>query len=179
MGAIASRITSLMIVYSYSDADQRKHQSSASLAVVWGTPVNSPHKWPVTRKKVSIWWRHHGGKCFYALTSLCGDIQNTCLQHIYVENTIAYHTVTYLVEQTYSIETNQYHIGHTKHKIRRMVKEGSLEFFGDFKICLGYWDACKISKRYGNQWLFWKLLLTISNAARDENFVKMTIPSSL
>ena len=22
--------------------------------------VNSPHKWPVTRKKVSIWWRHHG-----------------------------------------------------------------------------------------------------------------------
>ena len=34
MGAIASQITSLTIVYStvYSDADQRKHQSSASLA---------------------------------------------------------------------------------------------------------------------------------------------------
>ena len=34
-------------------ADQRKHQSSASLAFVWGIhrgPVNSPHKWPVTRK---------------------------------------------------------------------------------------------------------------------------------
>ena len=30
-------------------ADQRKHQSSASLALVWG-PVNCPHKWPVTRK---------------------------------------------------------------------------------------------------------------------------------
>ena len=43
------------IVYStaYSDADQRKHQSSASLAFVRGIhrgPVNSPHKWPVTRK---------------------------------------------------------------------------------------------------------------------------------
>ena len=55
MGAIASQITSLMIVYStvYSDADQRKHQSSASLAFVRGIhrgPVNSPHKWPVTRK---------------------------------------------------------------------------------------------------------------------------------
>ena len=55
MGAIASQITSLIIVYStvYSDADQRKHQSSASLAFVWGIhrgPVNSPHKWPVTRK---------------------------------------------------------------------------------------------------------------------------------
>ena len=54
MRAMASQITSLTIVYStvYSDADQRKHQSSASLAFVWGIhwgPVNSPHKWPVTR----------------------------------------------------------------------------------------------------------------------------------
>ena len=53
--AIASQITSLTIVYStvYSDADQRKHQSSPSLAFVLGIhrgPVNSPHKWPVTRK---------------------------------------------------------------------------------------------------------------------------------
>ena len=55
MGAIASQITSLTIVYSvvYSDADQRKRQSSGSLAIVRGIhrgPVNSPHKWPVTRK---------------------------------------------------------------------------------------------------------------------------------
>ena len=55
MGAIAYLITSLTIVYSivYSDVDQRKHQSSASLAFVRGIhrgSVNSPHKWPVTRK---------------------------------------------------------------------------------------------------------------------------------
>ena len=55
MGAIASQITSFTIVYSivYSDADQRKHQSSASMAFVRGIhrgQVNSPHKWPVTRK---------------------------------------------------------------------------------------------------------------------------------
>ena len=55
MGVIASLITSLTIVYStvYSDADQRKHQSSASLASVREIlrgPVNSPHKWPVMRK---------------------------------------------------------------------------------------------------------------------------------
>ena len=55
MGAIASQITSVTVVYStvYSDADQRKHQSSASLAFVRGIhrgSVNSPHKWPVTRK---------------------------------------------------------------------------------------------------------------------------------
>ena len=59
MGAIASQIMSLTIVYSivYSDTDQRKHQSSASLAFVWGIhrgPVNSPHKWPVTRKMFSF-----------------------------------------------------------------------------------------------------------------------------
>ena len=55
MGAITSQITSLSIVNStvYSGADQRKHQSSASLAFLRGNPrwpVNSPHKWPVTRK---------------------------------------------------------------------------------------------------------------------------------
>ena len=66
MGAMASQITSLTvvfptvitsitIVYSIvnSGADQRKHQSSASLAFVRGLhrgPVNSPHKGPVTRK---------------------------------------------------------------------------------------------------------------------------------
>ena len=57
MGAMASPITSLTIVYSvvYSDAGQRKHQSSASLAFVRGIhrwPMNSLHKGPVTRKMV-------------------------------------------------------------------------------------------------------------------------------
>ena len=55
MGTMASQITSLTIVYStvYSGADQKKHQSSASLAFVRGFhrgPGTSPHKWPVTRK---------------------------------------------------------------------------------------------------------------------------------
>ena len=55
MGTIESQITSLTIVYStvYRDADQTKHQSSASLAFVWGIHrglVNSPHKWLVMRK---------------------------------------------------------------------------------------------------------------------------------
>ena len=55
MSAMASQITSLTIVCAtvYSGVDQRKHQSSASLALVRGIhrwPVNSPHKGPVTRK---------------------------------------------------------------------------------------------------------------------------------
>ena len=55
MGPMTSPISSLTIVYStvYSGADKRNHQSSASLAYVRGFhwwPMNSPHKWPVTRK---------------------------------------------------------------------------------------------------------------------------------
>ena len=55
MNAMASQITILTIVYStvYSVTNQRKYQSSASLAFVQGIhrwPVNSPHKGPLTRK---------------------------------------------------------------------------------------------------------------------------------
>ena len=71
MGTITSQITSLSIVYSivYSDVDQRKHQSSASLAFVRGIhggPVNSPHIWPVR------------GKCFHWLTSSWGPAFTLC-----------------------------------------------------------------------------------------------------
>ena len=55
MSTMASQITSITIVCPTvnSGADQRKHQSSASLAFVRGIhrwPVNSPHKGPVTWK---------------------------------------------------------------------------------------------------------------------------------
>ena len=55
MSTMATQITNLTIVYSvvYSVADQRKHQSSVSLAFVKGIhqwPVNSMQKEPVTRK---------------------------------------------------------------------------------------------------------------------------------
>ena len=66
MGAMASQITSLTIVYSnvYSDTDQSKHQSSASLAFVSGI-----HRWPVISRThgqwrgkgfhlTSSWWKH-------------------------------------------------------------------------------------------------------------------------
>ena len=58
MDEIASQITSLTIVYSavYLDADQRKHQSSASLAFVWG--------FTGTRTKGQL-----RGKCFHLMTS--------------------------------------------------------------------------------------------------------------
>ena len=57
MSAMASKITSITVVYSivYSGADQRQRQSSASLAFVRGIhrwPVNSPYKGPAMRKKI-------------------------------------------------------------------------------------------------------------------------------
>ena len=66
MGAMASQITSVSIICSTvcSGADQRRHQSSASLAFVRGihlSQVDSPHKGPVTRK------------CFHLMTSSCID----------------------------------------------------------------------------------------------------------
>ena len=72
MGAIASQITSLTIVHPlvYSDTDERKHKKSASLAFVrvfHQVPVNSPHKWPVTRKMfpfddvIMTFCSQHGG----------------------------------------------------------------------------------------------------------------------
>ena len=65
ISAMASQITGVSIVYSTicSGANQRKHQSSVSLAFVKGThwwQVNSPHKGPVLGNMFpSIWWCHH------------------------------------------------------------------------------------------------------------------------
>ena len=60
MSTMASQITSLKIVYStvYSGADQRKHQSSASLALV-RVPGEFPAQMASNAENVSIWWRHH------------------------------------------------------------------------------------------------------------------------
>ena len=64
MTTMASQITTLTVVYStvYSDADQRKHQSSASLAFVWGIHRD---RWIPRTKGQSR------GKCFHLMTSSC------------------------------------------------------------------------------------------------------------
>ena len=64
MTTMASQITSLTVVYStvYSDADQRKHQSSASLAFVCGIHLD---RW-IPRTKGQL-----RGKCFHLMTSSC------------------------------------------------------------------------------------------------------------
>ena len=101
MGAVASQITRLTIVYSTVDsgADQRKHQSSTSLAFVRGIhrgPVNSPHKWPVTRKMVPFddvimelvprRWPGRGVSHFTwrAQTSFRGFVSDIYIYNIYI-----------------------------------------------------------------------------------------------
>ena len=70
MGTIASQITSLAVVYSivYSDVDQRKHQSSASLAFVWG--IHRDRWIPRTKGQLR-------GKCFHLMTSTWVSESNT------------------------------------------------------------------------------------------------------
>ena len=62
MTTMAPQTTSLTVVYStvYSDADQRKHQSSASLAFVWG--IHRDRWIPRTKDQLR-------GKCFHLMTS--------------------------------------------------------------------------------------------------------------
>ena len=75
MGAIASLITSLAVVYSavYSDADQRKHQSSASLVFVWG--IHRDRWIPRTKGQLR-------GKCFHLMTSSCKYVTCTLQQFL-------------------------------------------------------------------------------------------------
>ena len=79
MDAMASQITNLTIVYStvYSDADQRKHQSSASLAFVQG---NHRDRWIPAQKasnadNVSISWRHHDLICHLHLLLVTNELK--------------------------------------------------------------------------------------------------------
>ena len=77
MGKMASQIASLTIVYStvYLSADLRKYQSSAPLAFAQGIhrgPVNSPHKWPLTRRifhlMTSSWYIRYYGDTVVSLS---------------------------------------------------------------------------------------------------------------
>ena len=66
MGAIASQVTSLSIVYStvYSGADQRKHFRVTGLCA-GNSPVTGEFLASMASNAeiASIWWRHHDVKC--------------------------------------------------------------------------------------------------------------------
>ena len=70
MTTLASQITSPTVVYStvYSDPDQRKHQSPASLAFVWG--IHRDRWIPRTKGQLR-------GKCVHLMTSSCRIFTHT------------------------------------------------------------------------------------------------------
>ena len=63
MGAMASQITSLTIVYStvYSGADKKTSKLRATGLCVGNSPVTGefPAQMTSIAENVSIWWRHH------------------------------------------------------------------------------------------------------------------------
>ena len=89
MGIVASQITSLTIVYTtvYSDADQRKHQSSASLAFVWG--IHRDRWIPRTNGQLR-------GKYFHLMTSswLDDEILFLSLTHLSLKNDHIYKRIS-------------------------------------------------------------------------------------
>ena len=96
MGAIASQITSLTIVY--LDADQRKHfrrgsKKTSTLGVTGLCEGHSPGagEFPAqmasNAENVSIWWRHHDANLVPAdivLTSVIGEIKGVCLKDMFI-----------------------------------------------------------------------------------------------
>ena len=90
MSAMVSQITSPTIVHStiYSRADQRKHQSSASLALCEGnSPVTGefPTRWTSNAENVSIWWRHHVVFVFISKMTTPVTNQYICSESLYSE----------------------------------------------------------------------------------------------
>ena len=100
MDTMASQITSLTIVCStaYSDADQRKHKSSAPLAFVrrihrcgeFTETGEFPAQMASNAENVSIWWRHHEWQThrqLYRMTvNLFGEKYCIWIQQSYVSS---------------------------------------------------------------------------------------------
>ena len=120
---MASQITSLTIVYStvYPGANQRKHQSSKSLAFVRGIhrwPVNSPHKRPVTRKMFPL------DGVIMDKTRLLFFVLNVSWNHV-EKRWIITDLYNYLTPQSqflnkywFTCDTNQWNI--IKYKVRKL-----------------------------------------------------------
>ena len=159
MSAIASQITSLD-----SDVDQRKHQSSASLAFVWEIhwgPVNSPHKYPVMRKMFPFddVIMHEVNRDFTEIRVRKANPRTTTLQYWWyysvtstkynLGGTRQWKMIEYLLEYTlHSLKVfRRFYVGHG------VVSHGN--YFGMLSINRPYLDSlkfCYFSYSYENKW---------------------------
>ena len=128
MGAMASQITSLSIVHLniYSGTDQENANAPRHYTLC-GSPVNSPHKWPVTRKMFPF-----------------DDVIMTCSMTVHVSEA----TIKYGVKMT-CIYQEQYY-SHT-------MKQNKSVSISTVDCCLvmlyGDWVLAKQWRRY---WLAWR-----------------------
>ena len=108
MTTMASQITSLTVVYStvHSDADQRKHQSSASLAFVWG--IHRDRWIPDTKGQLR-------GKCFHLMTSSWLPVEIITIKQEIEE--------AYLIQMLY-IWLCFYHIWQIYQSLRQLERKG-------------------------------------------------------
>ena len=89
MGAIASPITSLTIVYStiYSDADQRKSKLRVTGLCAGNSPVTGefPAQMASNAENVSIWWRHHvlDVTLVHAVTSIAVELKHRSIDQFH------------------------------------------------------------------------------------------------
>ena len=129
MGSMASQITSLTIVYStvYSGADQRKHQSRASLAFVRGIhrePLNSPHKEPVTGKMFPFddiimfaQMIQNTKMCLYTIRALLCFVMFSYLSILFLKVSSLSVVSTTIVKQCWGPSMNKFHASWKKRHI--------------------------------------------------------------
>ena len=166
MGTIASQITSLTVVYStvYSDADQRKHQSSASLAFVWGIHrglVNSLHKWPVTRKMFPFDDVIMSSITLQTLQSLSWiavpkcwprSMANKC--ELMFSSFVICISVTSIMKHTLS---------RTTISLEQLLISIWLHNSFDTQIQFLYWHLCDFNLDYEESGKFWKISIPFAN----------------
>ena len=126
MSTMASQITSLTVVYwtVYSDADQRKHQSSASLAFVWGIHRN---RW-ISRTKGQL-----RGKCFHLMTSSCVWFHMAWLQLLML-------VLTGSLFYSYSLSGNDYGKTSPLNIMGNFCLYQFITISIDLNMCLKHWN---------------------------------------
>ena len=203
MDAMASKITSLTIVYStvYAGADQGKTPKFRVIGLWAGNspvPGNSPHKRASNAESGSIWWRHHEQMICHLMKAY--DIINLCkycfpgpIRRDTFEATIytarEYHT---LILRKYLRGANECNISHfiictfwraffVCHKLEwRQVRHGNI----GHKITLNQtlpWGPRKMSQMY--ELKLWMLLIGMKpdteHILRSYKLVKMMRPEQI
>ena len=143
----------------YSGVDQRKHQSSASLAFMRGIhqwPVNSPHRWPVTRKR-------------FPFDDVIMIFHNAIHQWVQISNFLIYFRVItqHWVDDLVSSEIILKDIDKSSATKKQSIQTVCIHLFHDLTLNNVRWLILLISRRLMMTWLngniFALLALSVGN----------------